>query len=117
MSESEAANKLRLFVIILDQPQLLDDLISGFLDLGVPGATILESKGMGQIVRQEMPMFAGLAGLFSESTGSKVIMSVMSLELVDSVFKLVEELTGQLEGPNTAICFTLPVDEFRGIRH
>lgn len=116
MSETENKTQYRAMVIILDQPSLMDDIISGFLDLGVPGATIMESKGMGQIIRQDMPMFAGLAGLFSESTGSRVIMSVMTKELVDSVYKLIEELAGQFELPKSIICFTLPVDDFRSFR-
>jgi len=114
---AEEKPPLRLFMIILDQPQLVDDLLTGFLDIGVPGATIIESQGMGQIVRQEMPVFAGLAGLFGESTGSRMIFSVMPLPMVEQVFALVEEVVGELNEPNSAICVTLPVDEFKGFRH
>lgn len=106
----------RLFLIILDRAELLDDLLTGFLDIGVPGATVIESRGMGSIIRKDMPMFAGLASLFPDTTGSRVIMSVMPEPLVDKVFELVEELVGQIEQPNSAVCVTLPVDQFRGIR-
>ncbi len=104
-------------VIILDQPQLVDDVITGFLDLGVSGATVIESRGMGQIIQQDIPIFAGLASLFPVSTGSRVVLSVMPSELVESVFKMVEEIVGQFNKANSAVCFTVPVDEFRGIRH
>jgi len=114
---SEANTPYKLLVIILDQPQLVDDLLTGFLDLGVPGATIVESRGMGQVIRQDMPIFAGLASMFSESTGSRLIMSVMPESLIEPVFKLVEEVVGQIDEPNSAICYTLPVEQFRGIRH
>jgi len=110
---SESGGKHTLFLIILNQPDLLDDLLSGFLDLGVQGATVLESRGMGQIIRQEMPIFAGLAGMFGENTGSRMIFSVMPKELADSVFKLVDELAGQAGAPGAAVCVTLPVDDFR----
>ena len=117
MSEPDARPAMKLFVVILDQPELVDELITGYLDLGVRGATVVESRGMGQIVRQDMPMFAGLASLFPESTGSRMVMSVMPEELVEKVFQLIEELVGELEQSNSAICFTLPVEQFRGIRH
>jgi hypothetical protein len=114
MSEQNAAHKL--VVIILDQPALVDELITGFLDLGVRGATIVESRGMGQIIRQDMPIFAGLASLFPASTGSRMVLSVMPEDLVDNIFALVEEVVGGLDRPNSAVCFTVPVDQFRGIR-
>lgn len=115
MAEQETPS-MRLFMIILDQPQLIDDLLTGFLDIGVPGATVVESQGMGQIARNDMPVFAGLAGLFGESTGSRVIFSVMPESLVQSVFDLVEQVVGAMDGTSTAFCVTLPVDRFEGFR-
>lgn len=118
MSDAGQPNEAyKLFVIVLDEPQLVDELLTGFLDLGVRGATVVESRGMGQIVRESMPVFAGLASLFPESTGSRMVLSVMPVSLVDTVFELVEEVVGALEKPNSAVCFTLPVEQFRGIRH
>ncbi len=116
MSEADT-QRLKLFVIILDKSRLVDELITGFLDLGVQGATIIESRGMGEIIRQDMPVFSGLASLFGDTTGSRMLMSVMPESLVEPVYGLVEEVVGQLDQPNSAICFTLPVDSFRGIRH
>ena len=121
MSEASASGRVPgedhvLFIVILDRPQLLDDILTGYLDLGVRGATILESQGMGAIVRQDMPIFAGLAGLFPENTGSRTLLSVMPERLVDDVFRMVEEVVGNLDKPNSAVCFTVPVGRFRGIR-
>lgn len=109
----EPTEPQKLMVIILDQPQVLEELMTGFLDLGVPGATVIESRGMGQIIRQEMPIFAGLAGMFAQNTGSRMILAVMPESLVEPVMALVEEVVGHLDRPNSAICFTLPVERFR----
>ncbi len=114
MSEPEEA--MKLCVIILDDPELTDALITGFLEIGIPGATVIESRGMGQIVRQDMPLFAGLAALFPETTGSRMILSAMPQDLVESVFDLVDALLAAQEGSHVIICFTLPIEEFRGIR-
>jgi nitrogen regulatory protein PII len=114
--KSAEAKQFKLFIIILDQPPLVDELLTGFLDVGVPGATVIESRGMGSIIRQDMPIFAGLGALFPESTGNRIVMSVVPEALVDDVFKLVEEVVGHLDKPNSAICVTVPVDQFRGIR-
>ena len=41
----------------------------------------------------------------------------MPESLIEPVYQLVEEVVGQLDQPNSAVCFTLPVDTFRGFRH
>ena len=92
MAEGDAADKLLL--IILDRAELVDDLLTGFLDVGVPGATVLESRGMGSIIRQEMPIFAGLASLFPEHTGSRVIVSVLPESVIDKVYEVIDEIAG-----------------------
>ncbi len=61
-------------------------------------------------------IFAGLAALFPETTGSRMILSAMPQDLVESVFNLVDALVGAQEESHVIICFTLPIEEFRGIR-
>ena len=114
MAEPQGDAK-RLLVVILNRAELLDDLLTGFLDLGVPGATIVESRGMGQIIRQDMPIFAGLTALFPENSGTRLILSLLPQELVQPVFDLVDEVVGDVKQANTAICFTLPVDQIKGL--
>jgi nitrogen regulatory protein PII len=114
---SEGGEGQKLLVIILDEPQAVDDILSGFLELGVPGGTVVESRGMGQIIRQEMPVFAGLASLFPEHSGNRMIFSVVSESVLEQVFQLVEEVAAQIGQAGAAVCFTLPVEQFRHIRH
>lgn len=106
----------KLVIVILDDPQLVEDLIMGLVELGVKGATVVESRGMGEIIRQDMPVFAGLATLFPKTTHSMMVMSLMPAELVEASFDLVNDIVGYIERENSAICFSLPVESFRGIR-
>lgn len=102
----------KLVLIIVDRAELVDELLTGFLDIGVPGATVLESRGMGSIIKQEMPMFAGLASLFPEHTGSRVIISVLPGSIIDKVYEVLDELIGRYEDMQSVLCATLPVEEF-----
>ena len=113
---SNTSPEPKLAVIILDEPELLDDLLMGLVDLGVKGATVVDSRGMGQIIRQDIPIFTGLASLFPETSQSQLILSVMDSSVVTQVFDMVEEIVGQINRPNSAICFSLPVEFFRGIK-
>lgn len=114
--QGQPAGDMELLVVILDQPSLLDPLLTGFLDVGVQGATVIESRGMGSIVRQEMPIFAGLAGLFPEATGSRLVLSVLPAARVEEAARVIEQVVGDLDRPNSAIYFTVPVSRFRGLR-
>jgi hypothetical protein len=112
MREPEAK---RLLVVILDQETLVEQLVAGFLELGVPGATVVESRGMGQIVREDLPVFAGMAKLFPQTTGSRMILSVLAAAQAAEVMALVNEIIQQRPERHSAVCFTLPVETFEVI--
>ena len=101
-----------LLVIILSDPAELDKLITLLLDAGVTGATVLESKGMAAILREDMPIFSGLASLLPERTGSRVIFSVTTREGAAGVFAVLEEELKERERP---IALTVPVDASLGL--
>lgn len=107
-----AASGRVLLVIIASSPTQLDDIITVLLDLGLPGATVIESKGLGAILRQEMPIFAGLASLIPDQTGSRLILSVTRPDAAASFFEFLEhEMTGSVR----PIAFTLPIDRVSGL--
>lgn len=102
-----------LLVVIASSPEQLDDIITVILDLGIPGATVIESKGLGAILRQEMPIFAGLASLIPDQTGSRVILSVLPRDRADQFFELIEQ---EFTGAARPIAFTVPIDRVAGLK-
>ena len=59
--------KMQLLVAVINHAELIDDVMAGFIELGITGATVLESKGMGRVISQELPIFAGLTALSAKS--------------------------------------------------
>ena len=102
-----------LLVIIVPNTTVLDDVATGLLDIGLAG-TVLESKGLMTLMREEMPIFGGLASMLPQNTGSKMIFSVTKAELAASAFKMIEREFKQVERP---IAFTVPIDRLVGMRH
>ncbi len=88
----------------------LDELVTGMLDVGITGATVVESKGLGAILRQDMPMFAGLAALLPQHTGSRVVISLTTLDEIADLRKYVDDM----EPEQQPIVITLHVDEMWG---
>lgn len=106
----------RLLVAVINDPEKLDEILSGFLELGVTGATIINSEGMGRLLSHDIPIFAGLQTLISGSRPqNRMIFSVVSEELVDASLELLQEICGNLASPATGIVFVLPVERVVGL--
>lgn len=112
---SEDTSK-RLLVAIINDPETIDEILAGFIELGITGATILNSEGMGSVLSHDIPIFAGLQTLISGSRPqNRMIFSVLPASLVDSAIELLQEISGDLAKPATGIVFTLPVDRVEGL--
>jgi len=73
----------QLLVAVVKGHRRVERVMEGFLELGVPGATVLDAKGMGQIVSSELPIFSGFRSLFPGSgEESYMILSVLTAEQV-----------------------------------
>ena len=107
-----ATERVLLFMIVSD-PGTLDRLITVLLDIGAPGATVIESKGMASIIRDEMPMFAGLAHLLPERTGSRVLLAAMTPAKSDEALSVFEREFKERDRP---IALVVPIQRMTGIR-
>jgi len=101
-----------LLIVIASNPATLDDLVTALLDIGITGGTVVESKGLGTILREEMPIFAGLASMLPQNTASRVLISVTTRNLADAFFSYLEQELKQSQRPIVA---TVPVDRSMGL--
>ena len=106
----------RLLVAVINDPEKVDEILAGFLELGITGATVISSEGMGSVLSHDIPIFAGLQTLISGSRPqNRMIFSVISEDKVDPVVALMQDVTGNFDAPATGIMFTLPVDRVVGL--
>ncbi|MHC4975951.1 MAG: hypothetical protein ACYTF7_05020 [Planctomycetota bacterium] len=109
----DAGESLVLLYLIVSDPSTLDRLMTVLLDLGISGATVIESKGMAAIIREEMPIFSGLGTLLPERTGSRVVISATKQRRADQLFEVLGEEFGQRQRP---IAFTVGIVSSTGLR-
>jgi nitrogen regulatory protein P-II 1 len=109
---------VKLVVFVLNRDELLERVLEAFIEAGVPGATVIDSEGMGQLLASEVPLFAGVKELIQGNKASnRVIFSVVgSAETVQHLERLLEKACGDLSVPGTGILFTVPVDYVKGLR-
>ncbi len=105
-----------LLAIVLSDAQNLEEVLEGFLELGIQGATILSAQGMGEYLAQEVPIFAGLRGLFPGGDGRhRLLLSVTDQGKAEQAVALLQRICGPLAGRGTGIAFTLPVESLWGL--
>jgi nitrogen regulatory protein P-II 1 len=108
---------VQLLIAVINHPEKLDEILSGFVELGITGATILNSEGMGRVLANEVPIFAGVAALaaYSRAQNYTIFSVIREPAKVDEVIRLLQEICGNLEDPATGIVFTIPATRVVGL--
>jgi nitrogen regulatory protein PII len=108
---------MQLLIAVINQEEKLDQILAGFLELGITGATVIRSEGMGRVLSHDVPIFAGLQTLLSRARPqNQTIFSVIREEVkVQGAIELLQRVCGNLDDPATGIAFTLPVQQVVGL--
>ena len=107
---------MQLLVAVINQAEALDDVLSGFLELGITGATIINSEGMAYVLTHDIPLFAGIQTLISGSRAQNyTIFSVIDDEKANAAFAVIQDVCGGMAEPGTGIVFTVPVLRAEGV--
>jgi nitrogen regulatory protein PII len=107
---------MQLLVAVVNHEENVDDVLAGFVELGITGATILESRGMGRVLSREAPIFAGVRSLARESRAeNRTLLCVVEDDKADAAIAMVQEVCGDLSRPGAGIVFTLPIGRVVGL--
>ena len=110
---------VQLLFVVLNKPELLDELFSMFISIGISRATCLESVGMGRSISEtdviSVPLFATLRKHLNESKPyNNTIFTLVPDERIDEVIDSIQKITGDMSKPGTGIIFTVPVGRVVG---
>ncbi len=108
---------MKLLVMVLNEEENLNDILEGFLDIGIRGATVINSTGMGRILSRHVPLFGGLSYLFEGERASNVVaFSIIEDDnKVKDAIEVIKEVQGDMCKPGSGIVFTLEVDQVVGL--
>ena len=108
---------MQLVVLVLNREEMLEDVLSGYVELGISGATVIDSVGMMSLVARQIPIFAGLRGMLEgKRPYNKTIMCVVKDDkAVDNLVALLEEILGDLDDPANGMMFTVPLSRAWGV--
>ncbi len=111
---------MKLLVLILNKTSYLEDILHAFNEIGIKGATVLDSTGVGRtIADHHSSNFALMYSLRKVIDGgrpyNKTILSVIDDELVEPAIKGVNEILGDLHQAGMGIMFFVPLDKVIGL--
>lgn len=101
-----------LLILIITRPEQMDHAVTGLLDVGL-AATFVEARGLMALIREEMPVYSGLASLLPDVTGSQMCFSLTTRDATDRLFHY---FAAELKPADRPIGFTMPVDRVEGLR-
>lgn len=114
---------MNVLFIVLNKVEYLDDILDSFVEIGISGATIFDSQGMGSALnpdgRGNEPFFGMLRHLLDESRPyNKTIFTVIDNdELLDKAVKSVKNIVEDIHKPGVGMMFTLPVGNVYGMNN
>ncbi len=110
----------QVLVTVLNKIELLDKLLDEFEEAGVSGATVISSIGMAHALagREESHFISSFRAFFDVShSESKTIFIVCSDEMAEKAKEAVRKIVGDLNEPDSAIMFSVPLLYIEGISH
>lgn len=104
---------MKVAIIVLNRLELLEDLLSAFLEIDIPDANVIDSVGMKHIISHDIPIFAGLMGSFTGSSPkSKTIMLKVEEKHMDKLIEVVKDICDDPDETENGYILFLPIEKF-----
>ena len=111
-----------LVLMVLNNPDRLEELLIAWEENGVQGATVLFSTGLGRIRqmdawRDDMPLMPSLRDFYEVPENmNRTIFTVVDNEAqVDALVAATQEVVGELDEQGTGLLLVLPVARAYGV--
>lgn len=106
---------MKLAIVFLNNSSDLEELLSAFLEIGVSGATVVDSVGMGHIISQSIPIFAGLRDTFAGSSpNKKMVFAYVDEDMIEHMVAAMEDICNDDPDTSNSSMVILPIEQVYG---
>lgn len=109
---------MKALFLILNKTEKLNDVLEAYVKVGIKGATVVDSQGMGSALSESnLPMFGGFLRTVLDNNRpfNRVIFSVVKDEdVLNDAIAAVECILGDMSKPGVGLMFVMPVDRVVG---
>ncbi|OJX43919.1 MAG: hypothetical protein BGO78_02845 [Chloroflexi bacterium 44-23] len=105
-----------MIMFVMDESSYLDPILDAWSDIGVTGATIVESMGLYRRVQKRIPMRYTYGEVQMQGKGNMTLFAIVADEaLVNNCLSAVEKIVGDLDLPNTGVFSAWPLSINKGV--
>jgi len=106
-----------LLVAVINNEDRIEEILRSFLEIGISGATVIDSHGMGRLLGGDMPDFAKLQTLVAGTRPrNQTLFSVIDdPDKTEAALEAIQRICGSLTSPATGIAFTMPLSRVVGL--
>ncbi len=105
-----------LLLAIVSDPDQVPYVLEGFLSVGIPRATVVDSIGMAHLMADRVPLFSRFATLGVTERNNRMIFVILKdKEQVDGAVDVIESVIGDLSEPETGVVCVIPVERALGL--
>lgn len=107
-----------LVIFVLNNPDLIEEIMSAWNKIGVDGATVFFSTGMERVrqkrglgMRDDIPLIPSLDDFFEapETLSRTIFTAVKDEAMIDKIVQATQALVGDLNDPETGILLVTPI--------
>lgn len=107
-------NKQKLLMLVIKEEQYYDDILEFFIEIGIKGATAIESTNMSRLL-SDVPLFADFLNFLGEPTEyTKTIFTVIHEDEISMIMEGIEDITGDLEKHSGAMVMIIDLFMVKG---
>lgn len=109
---------MKALFLVLNKTEKLNDILEKFIEVGVTGATILDSQGMGSaLIEGEIPLFGGVLRSVMDNNRpyNKTIFTLVNDEDMRAAKSAVKDVLGDMNQPGVGLMFSVEVGDVVGI--
>ena len=103
-----------LLIVVINNDELLEELITGWLDIGITGATVAETTSLLQLISRHIPIFAGFRALTSGGLrhNKTLFTAIEDREILDQAVAYLKTLFLKAGKPQQGVYFVAPLSDF-----
>ena len=109
---------MKALFLVLNKTEKLNEILEKFVEVGVSGATILDSQGMGQaLIEGDIPPFGGVLRSVMDNNRpyNMTIFTLVEDDKLMAIRDAVKEVLGDMNKPGVGLMFSIDVDNVTGI--
>ncbi len=115
---SNMKNCTYLLVIVLNKEEFLEDILTAFVEVGISGATVVDSVGMGRVLAYDVPIFASLRktleGRYSAPYNKTIFTVIPNEDKLHTTIELIEQIL-DLDVPGAGLLFAVAISIVKGL--